>query len=279
MEHSVKSSATLIDFLSSCYPESSKNTLRGWIQQGRVSAKGVRLDRANIPVKSGDTIRIGPKTRVVQGGIKILFEDNDLIAIDKPAGVLSVATRMEKEETAFRYLKDKYAPYPIYVVHRLDRETSGVMLFARSKKGCEALKQLFAKHTIKREYVALVEGVPNPSKGTWESYLWEDGNYRVHSTDDSEGGEQAITRYKVTQQGAKHSLLTLFLETGKKNQIRVHCQQAGCPVAGDRKYGAKTNPLKRLGLHAHLLAFKHPITHKEVRFLSPIPKGFYDASQ
>jgi tRNA pseudouridine32 synthase/23S rRNA pseudouridine746 synthase/23S rRNA pseudouridine1911/1915/1917 synthase len=163
----------------------------------------------------------------------------------------------------------------VQVVHRLDQDTSGVMLFALSHDGYTKLKEIFEKHDIERAYSAIVEGVVKPESGTWTSYLFEDERYHVHSSNDPEKGRVAITHYSVKSASQHYSLLEVKLETGRKNQIRVHCKDAGCPIVGDKKYGNPSSTGKRLYLHAHLLAFEHPITGKSMRFVSPAPKSFF----
>lgn len=266
----------LLNALVSLFPDSSKSTLRSWVSAGRVSVDQVQVKNAKSIVFKDQIISIGQKARLVENHFPILYSDPFLVVIDKPEGLLSVSTAFEKSETAFAYLKRKYHPKPVYVVHRLDQETSGVMVFALTEKCLEALKSTFEKHEIERRYVAIVEGVLSEKKGIWQSYLHENSNYVVRVTQDPSEGELAITHYavKATYRSA-YSWLDLKLETGKKNQIRVHCQHAGHSVVGDKKYGATCNPLKRLGLHAYLLSFKHPITGKAMHFKSPIPESFY----
>jgi tRNA pseudouridine32 synthase/23S rRNA pseudouridine746 synthase/23S rRNA pseudouridine1911/1915/1917 synthase len=150
------------------------------------------------------------------------------------------------------------------------------MLFARTEAARDQLKDMFEKHDLERTYIGIVEGVLDAEKeGTWSAYVYEDGNYVVHATTDPSRGALAVTHYTIERSDMRSTWLRMELETGRKNQIRVHCQLAGHPIVGDRKYGAKTNPIKRLCLHAHSLAFKHPITQKPMRFISPIPQAFY----
>ena len=264
----------LFDLLIGIAPESSKTTLRSWVKEGRVAIDGVTASRADTPVLKGQKVTVSAKPRFAASKVRIVYEDRHLVAIDKPEGMLSVATAFEKTETAFGWLKKHYHPRKVYVVHRLDQDTSGVMLFALSEEGYNGLKALFAEHDIQRTYCAVVEGRVIPETGTWQSYLHEDARYHVHSSDDPSEGELAITHYQVEKQSPRYTLLKLMLETGRKNQIRVHCQQCGCPIAGDKKYGASTNSLKRLCLHAATLGFIHPVTDKAMSFVSPIPEGF-----
>ncbi len=265
----------ILEALALFFPESSKTNLRSWIKEGRISVDGMAIKSTTHLVSKGQRIALGTKPYIVEGLVPILYEDKHFVVIDKPVGLLSVSTAFEKTETAFGYLKRKYYPRPVYVVHRLDQDTSGVMLFALSTDGLNGLKEIFEKHDLTRQYVAIVEGQVPKEAGTWESYLVEDRQYVVKSTQDRTKGELAITHYRVDATAKGYSLMSLTLETGKKNQIRVHCQEAGHPVAGDKKYGSKGSPIKRLCLHAHLLAFNHPITGKPMRFVSPVPTAFY----
>lgn len=274
MKYDCPEDLSILEALTRFFPQSSKSSLRDWIKEGRVSVEGQIIKNNSFLVAKGLKITVGPRQRYVAERFPIVYEDEHFVAIDKPAGLLSVSTAFEKTETAFSYLKRKYHPRTVYVVHRLDQETSGVMLFALSSQGQEGLKKIFEKHNLTREYVAIVEGRMTEPEGSWKSNLIEDQNYFVKSTTENKG-ELAITHFRVDAASRNYSWLTLTLETGKKNQIRVHCKDAGHSVVGDKKYGATGNPIKRLCLHAHLLAFKHPITGKAMRFNSPIPTDFY----
>lgn len=265
---------TILEALAAFFPKNSKSSLRSWIKEGRISLDGETIKSSSATVSKGDTLSFSAKARLVEKAFPIIYEDNHFVVIDKPVGLLSVSTAFEKTETAFGYLKRKYYPRPVYVVHRLDQDTSGVMLFALTTDALNALKKIFEKHNLVREYVAIVEGTMVEKAGRWESRLVEDRQYVVKSTTSSTAGEVAITHYKVEATTKYYSKLTLTLETGKKNQIRVHCQDAGHPVAGDKKYGAKGSPIKRLCLHARLLAFDHPVSSKAMRFESPVPSTF-----
>lgn len=264
----------LIDLLASLAPESSKTTLRSWIKEGRITINGSVAKRADLVVSKGQKVTLGPKISYIASNIPIIYEDRYLVAIDKPAGILSVATAFQKENTLHSILKRHYHPRKVFVVHRLDQETSGVMLFALSEKSHQGLKSLFETHAIERRYCAIVEGEIKSNQGSWQSYLYEDSQYRVHSTDDSEQGILAMTHYLLEESTPRYSRLLLTLETGRKNQIRVHCQDHSHPIAGDKKYGAASDPIKRLCLHAQSIAFKHPITEKMMHFESPVPSEF-----
>lgn len=264
----------LLDALLLLAPQSSMTTLRSWLKQGRVFVDGVQQKHPKGLVQKGQVVTLSNRPRFVQGKLPIVYEDSHLVVVDKPEGMLSVATAFEKGETVHAFLKAKYGSGHVYPVHRLDQETSGLLLFALSERAKEKFRDLFAKHEVDRVYIAIVEGKVFPEAGTWTSHQYEDSNYYVHNTTDPMRGKFALTSYRVKGYLKKHTLLELQLETGRKNQIRAHCQMAGHSIAGDRKYGAKTNPAKRVCLHAHALNFVHPITGKQMKFTSPIPECF-----
>jgi 23S rRNA pseudouridine1911/1915/1917 synthase len=264
----------LLDFLATLFPKSSKNTLRQWVKEGRIFVDDKRVQKAQLLMLPGQTVTFGPRVRYLEGGVRLLYEDKDLVAVEKPAGMLSVATNFEQKDTIHALLRRYFHPRRVQVVHRLDQDTSGVMIFALSEQGKEGLKELFVAHDLLRQYVAIVEGRLTSPKGTWESYLIEDKNYKVRVARTHSQGELAITHYLLEGATRTFSRLRLTLETGRKNQIRVHCQEAGHPVVGDYKYGAKTDVLKRLALHAHRLELVHPISGKQLAFCSPIPEEF-----
>ena len=210
----------------------------------------------------------------------IIYEDNDIIVIDKPAGMLSISTDKESRNTAYRaindYVKSKHKSNRIWIVHRLDRDTSGVMLFAKSERVKFLLQENWEKVAIGREYVAVVNGRVKPTERRITSWLKQTKTLLVYSSKREGDGKIAITNYKVRQVANKYSLLDISLETGRKNQIRVHMKDIGHSVVGDKKYsGVNTaNPLGRLGLHASALTVKHPTTGAEMRFESTVPKCF-----
>lgn len=275
MKYVVPSDFSLLEALTQISPQSSKNTLRSWIKEGRVQVDGVTIKNSSLTVLKDQLVTVGQRKKIIRSGIPILYEDNDFVVIDKPSGLLSVATAFEKGETVHALLKAHYHPRKIFVVHRLDQDTSGVLLFALNQASCDRMKDLFEVHAIERSYTAVVEGLLRIPEGTWQSFQFEDNQYVVHETQDETKGRLAITHFQTIAASKRYTLLELQLQTGRKNQIRVHCQSAGHSVVGDKKYGAQTNPLKRLCLHAHLLAFQHPFSKKYLRFESPVPREFY----
>lgn len=275
MKYFISQSIDLLEFLRSKFPDSSSRTLRAWIKHGRIEVGGKIVKKAQRTLQAGEEVEVLSKQRNLEQGLKILYEDRDLVVVNKPAGMLSVAAAYETEDTAHAILKRKYKPHRIHVIHRLDRDTSGTLLFAKTEEARDKLKELFKVHDLQRQYCAVVEGVLEQDSGTWKSYLWEDASYHVRVTEDSRRGQLAITHYEVQKRSPRYSLLHVTLETGKKNQIRVHCQEAGYPVVGDRKYGGHGSSLRRLGLHAELLAFVHPITGTFLKFHVAPPTAFF----
>ncbi len=264
-------SAPLSELLSLLAPDSSKNSFRLWLKQGRVLIDGEKASSFDQPVQQGQKIALGKKDKFIDGGIRILYEDRDLVVVDKLAGLLSVATAYEKETCVHSLLKARFYRQQVFPVHRLDRETSGLLVFAYSSLARDVFKHQFKTHDIQREYLAIVRGHLPVSSGTWQSYLKEEPDYFVRSAQD---GQKAVTHYRVVKECKKRGLTLLYLtlETGRKNQIRVHCSEAGFPIVGDEKYG-DLSP-SRLCLHATNLQFSHPRTKKSMIFHSPPPAVF-----
>ncbi|MCF6248968.1 MAG: RNA pseudouridine synthase [Desulfobacula sp.] len=221
--------------------------------------------------------KIKIRSKYVPDGIKILYEDRDIIIIDKSSGLLSVKARYEKEKTAHQLLinyvrkGNSKARTNLFVVHRLDRETSGVMVFTKSYE----LREEFAAQWkyVKKKYLAVVHGNLAEKIGIIESYLAEKNDYMMSSVKNPEEGKLARTRYRVIKESKDYSLLKIDLLTGKKNQIRVHLSERGHPILGDLKYNNK-NPQGRLALHALSIKFKHPFNKEEMVFETKIPAYF-----
>ena len=266
---------TLLPFLLSHQKGKSRNNIKALLTRGQVLVDGQAVTRHDHPLVPGQTVSLRPR---LQGGelpFPLLYEDAALLAIAKPAGLLSTANEREQERTAFRavsdWLRDR-GEGRAFLVHRLDRDTSGVLLFAKS----EAVQQRFQNewNTLirRRGYRAVVEGAPPEPAGTIRTQLRENRIHKVYSV--RSGGKTAVTHYQVERLGADYALLAVAIDTGRKNQIRVHFSELGCPVAGDKVYGAATDPLGRLCLHAHELSFAHPVTGAELLLRSETPRGF-----
>jgi 23S rRNA pseudouridine1911/1915/1917 synthase len=275
----VREAQSLLDALALLYPESSRTTLRQMLQTSRVRVNGVVEKNARRELVPGDLVEVGQKSvpPPLPEGLAILHEDDDVIVVLKSHGLLTVATERERETTAQAYLNGYLTAKGgerVHVVHRLDRETSGVLVFAKHFAAREALKEKFAAHDIERVYVAVVEGELDPPKGTFRSHLRERKDLRMESVDPHPDAKLAVTHYRTIESNGRFSLLEIRLETGRKNQIRTHLSEVGHPVVGDRLYGSTINPLGRLGLHAKLLGFDHPATGQHMVFTAPLPKGF-----
>lgn len=254
---------SLIELLQELSPESSKNTLRSWIEQGRVSVDDVKAQRANQIVEAGQELSVSSKPKYLPHNLKIVYEDDDLVVVNKPAGLLSVATDMENELTAHGLLKHRFHNPKVFPIHRLDRETSGLLVFAYTPFARDALKEQLALRTMQREYRALVHG--HPGNGTWESFLRENELMQVYTCNPSEGKE-AITHFETLKTIGDCSLLKLKLQSGRKHQIRVQAADAGFPIVGDQKYGFPEDEGKKLQLQAVAIRFVHPRTKKSMFF-------------
>jgi len=270
----------LLRALQQIFPDSTNTTLRQMLQAGRVRVNGEVEKDAKREVAEDDAVDVVAKAvaRQLPPGLTILHEDADVIVVLKANGLLTVATERDRETTAQAYLNAylgaKRREERIHVVHRLDRETSGVLVFAKNFHAREQLKEQFAAHSVDRVYVAVVEGTVEPPAGTIRSHLFERPDLKMVSVEPRDGAKLAVTHYRTLQANDRYALLEVTLETGRKNQIRAHLSEAGHPVIGDRMYGAVSNPIDRLGLHARLLGFVHPTTGKKISFSVPLPSSF-----
>lgn len=271
----------LMEFLTKCFPGKSRTSVKSFLTHKQILVNQKSISKYNFILKPGDELTLfngkGSADESLEG-IKIIFEDEYLIVIEKAAGLLSVSTSGEKERTAFHmlssYVRNKDPRKHLFVLHRLDRETSGVMMFAKDQQVQETMQNNWREMVQERTYTVIVEGKVLENEGSISSHLIESKAMKIHTTHQKDKGQLAITYYKLKKQLKDYAMLDVTLETGRKNQIRVHMEEMGNPVAGDKKYGAKSNPLQRLGLHASLLIFKHPITREIMRFESPLPKSF-----
>lgn len=266
---------TLLEQLARLYPDSSRTQLRKWVKDGRVTVDDAIIDHPSFLVNEEQKVALlqKPKRRLFFKGIEILYQDRWIVVIDKPSGLLSVPADMGDQAHALGLVRSYLHTPAIFPVHRIDRETSGVLIFARGNMSRTKLSLLFEAHAIERTYLAAVEGhLPN-EQGTWQNYLIEQENYDVIPTTEDKG-KLAITHYSVYRRSKHFSFLKLDLETGRKHQIRVHCKEAGFPVLGDERYGSLCDPLGRLCLHAHRLGLVHPFTGEHLVFVSPLPHAF-----
>lgn len=210
--------------------------------------------------------------------LDIIYEDKGIIVVNKEHHLLTVSNEKEKEHTLYHevsdYLKKKNPKNKVFIIHRLDKDTSGVILFAKNQNIKRLYQDNWNNLVKKRGYIAIVEGVVKEKKGTIKSYLVENSTQLVYTTKDTKLGKLAITNYEVIQNNKEYSLVNIEIITGRKNQIRVHMKEFGHPIIGDKKYDSRKNPIRRLGLHANILIIKNPITKKDMEFKAKIPKQF-----
>lgn len=270
----------LLEFLRSNLPQLSRTAVKALLKYDQIRLEGTVTNQFDIPVAPGQTISINfsrPWQTLSNPRLRIVYEDDDIIVVNKGYGLLSVGTDNKKEGTAYSilrdYLKRLNPANKLFIVHRLDQHTSGLMLFAKNIEAKEAMQHNWNNMVLDRRYAAIVEGCPEPAEGVRRSRLLENAQHLMYSTDDPKGLE-AVTRYKVLKSRNGYSLVDVSLDTGRKNQIRVHMHDMGTPIAGDRRYGAKTSPIHRLALHARTLRFVHPMTHKDMNFSIPLPASF-----
>lgn len=279
--YEVEESMELLPFLLTIIRGKGRNAVKAILTRGQVMVDGKTVTKHNFPLEKGHRVSIlsneVSKKIAALEGIAILYEDQDLIVVSKEPGLLTMSDGKEPN-TAYRqvmnYVKQTNPQERIFIVHRLDRETSGVLLFAKSEKMKNALQNDWSARVKERLYVAVVEGSVMREEGTIQSWLKESAAMKMYSSPKEQDGQLAITHYRTIAKGTSYSLLEVRLETGRKNQIRVHLSDIGHPIVGDRKYGAATNPLKRLGLHAKGLTVEHPFTNKQMQFISPVPSRF-----
>lgn len=280
MRKEIHTDTVLLDALAQLFPETSRTTLRQMLAQSRVRVNGAVEKNARRQLKRGEVVAVAPRSTVstLDSRLSILYEDEWIIVLDKASGLLTVASPGEKDETVQAFLNDylqaKDRRARIHVVHRLDRDSSGVLVFAKDHETREMLKERFSEHDIERVYVAIIEGTISPPSGTIRSFLDEDTTIKVRTVRNPTKGKQAISHYRTIERGERYSMLEVRLETGRKNQIRVHLAEAGHPIVGDSLYGSGDPLLGRLGLHAKLLGFEHPRTGKKLVFTSPLPDAF-----
>ena len=293
---------TLADWLIERFPTAKRTTLRRMVADGRVRVNGRPADRYNQPVEPADAIAVddrppaargapasapaghGPSARPVRLPLEIVFEDADLLVVNKPPGLLTSTTPREPRPTLLAAVREYVAAQDrrvrVGLIHRLDRDASGLLVFTKSDPAYRSLKTQFFKHDVERVYLAVTQGVPNPPTGRIESTLSERIDGTVHSIKQVGRGEHAVTDYEVVRTVCKRALVRVTLQTGRKHQIRVHLRERGTPIVGDRVYGyqdkgALAEP--RLMLAAVRLSITHPRTGERTTFELPTPDAFEQA--
>ena len=272
----------LMQFVTMHRPDTKRTDIKKWLKFGHLMVDGKVSTQFDEPVNPGATVNFNasrPWPVFHHPRIKLVYEDEDVMVIHKGYGLLSVPTESHRKElNAYEimrdYVKDQNPRNKLFIVHRLDRDTSGLMMFAKSQEAQDVLRHNWNNIILERLYVAVLEGNLELDKGYVKSRLTENSQFVVYSTENPEEGRVAVTHYEVLTRGNGYTLAQFSLDTGRKNQIRVHAHDLGHPIAGDRKYGAKSSPINRLALHARTLRFAHPITRKDMNFQTPIPLQF-----
>lgn len=282
VEFTAEGEVQLLAFLGEKLPDHKRTALKQMLAHRQVRVEGNVLTQATRILVPGEKVEVN-LTREFREfyhrRLRIVHEDDDIIVIHKGYGLLSMADDTDRKvETAYSilrdYLKNEHPGNKLFIVHRLDRDTSGLMLFAKSQQAKDALQHNWNNMVLERKYLCVVEGVPEPSEGTVDSYLLENSKHEVYSmADDSKGGKRALTRYRTLASRGQYSLVECELDTGRKNQIRVHMKQLGTPISGDRRYGGHPSPIHRMALHAQSLCFVHPATGRRMAFSTPVPNS------
>lgn len=275
----------LMEYAFTILPDAKRVDIKKWLKYNHFAINGKVQNSFDAPVAPGDVVELNftrPFTVFSHPRIKIVYEDDDIIVVDKGYGLLSVGTDSSKKsnvDTAYsilrQYVKSKHPSNKIFIVHRLDRDTSGLMIFAKTMEAKENLQHNWNNMVLQRKYVALLDGEMEEQSGVIRTHLAETSQHEVYSTENGDEGKLAVTRYRVRKKGKGHTLAEFSLDTGRKNQIRVHARDLGCPITGDKKYGKGAGPLHRLALHAETIRFAHPITKMDMNFTSPVPSQFY----
>lgn len=292
MKHKQNGNGDLLTTLRTMFPESSTSTLRKMLTQGRVVLNGEVTHRAKHDLTTGDVVevierqraeeRTPPPTPSSDVDLDVLFEDDALLVVNKPPQLLTVATdRLEVDTLHSRCVDHLRRTDPkawCFIVHRLDKETSGIVVFAKHRQAKEDLQQQFHDREVHRTYRTVVEGHPTPPVGTVRSWLMEDKHLNVKAVNKNHPkGKEAISHYRVIASNQETAHVEVSIETGRRHQIRMAMQRLDAPVVGDDRHGATTNPFKRIMLHAFALEFLHPNNDDPVRFEAPLPASFNPA--
>lgn len=272
----------LLDFLIAVMPDRKRTTVKEMLKHRQVMVGQTVTTQFDAPLSPGDKVSVNT-TREFQvfshPRLKLVYEDDDIIVINKGYGLLSMGTDKPGEQTAYsivrEYLKRKDPRNKLFIVHRLDRDTTGLMMFAKNMQAKETMQHNWNNMVLERRYIAVTEGALEPADGEIRSYLTENSAHEVYSTTRPGEGQLAVTYYRTLKVRQPYSLVELSLATGRKNQIRVHLKEKGHPIVGDRRYGAAPSPIHRLCLHAQTLRFVHPVTRRDMNFSAPLPAGFF----
>ena len=273
----------LLPFMLATLAPRSRSEIKSYLAHGNVMLNGKVTTQFDQQLQVNDEVVINfsrPFVVVRNRMIKVIYEDQDIIVVEKKSGLLSVPNSQTNKtvKTALdivnQYVNEQDGRSHAYVCHRLDQYTSGILIFAKNPVVQEKFRNDWNVYVVERKYTAICEGYPEKEEGEIRSYLNETNAMRVYSTQNPEEGKLAVTRYKVVKRMGDYCMMDIQILTGRKNQIRVHMKDLGCPIAGDRKYGAQSDPCNRLMLHNNALQFVHPMTHENLRFELPLPSEF-----
>lgn len=270
----------LLKFLLANIKDKSRNKLKGMLTHKQFMVNKDIVTQYNHPLNDGDKVIVNwdaPHRKQSYEGIKIVFEDDDIIVINKRSGLLSVGSAKEKRQTAYRiitnHIKQENPTARLFVVHRLDREVSGLMVFAKNKNAQMELKGSWSLTSSKNMYLIVTEGTIQKDESTLTNFLTESKALIVYTTDNKKGKE-AISKYSVVKKNEYYTMLEAWMDTERKHQLRVQLQSIGHPILGDKKYGSKENPLNRMAMHLRKIYFIHPLTQEELTFETKVPEDF-----
>lgn len=265
----------LFNYLRLNISNKSKNNIKSLLKNECILVNNKIITKYNYIVKNGDIIEIN-KSKKINCDLDIIYEDNNIIVVNKPSKLLTISNKNEKENTLYRMVSDylKKDKKKVFVIHRLDYDTSGVIMFAKDRKVQELYQSKWNDLAKVREYTAVVEGITD-NKGHIESYLKQTKTLLVYSSR-SKDGYFAVTDYEKITNNSKYSLLKIHISTGRRNQIRCHMHDINHPILGDSRYNSKYNPINRLALHANKLIITDPISNKDFTFISKVPEDFYE---
>ena len=283
MRYKVTENIAIMDLLMKLLTDSPRTRVKKMLTSGRISVNGRVVTHFATALKPGDEVESASFVNVKKdlAPFKILFEDEHFVAIDKVPGINTSSTDDSPScaaELTDWYRENTKGHVRVFVVHRLDKEVTGVLLFSKSEKIMEYMRSNWEKTT--KRYIAIVEGKPKKDQGVIESWLIEGEDQRMYSVKEgTKDAKYAKTEYKVLKTLDKYTVLEVILHTGRKNQIRVHMKELGCPVSGDRRYGADSKYERRVRLHSSYLSFPHPVTGKKIEITSKPPKSFYEIAE
>ena len=280
--YTIEEPGQLLPFMMQVLAPRSRSEIKSYLAHSQVQHNGKTTTQFDEQLQAGDEVVINftrPFASLNNRMVKLIYEDPDLVVIEKQSGLLTVPAGPNHREKTAQKIVDDYVYAQdgrshAYVCHRLDQYTSGILIFAKNSQVQQMMRDSWSTYVVERRYLAVCEGTPKQEEGEVRSYLAENSAMKVYSTDDPTKGKLSVTRYKVLKTVGDYSQVDIQILTGRKNQIRVHMSDLGCPIAGDKKYGAQSNPCGRLMLHNYVLQFIHPVTRENLRFELPIPKMF-----